>query len=547
MKARLFWLVVMVLFGVSCSQISDRDQEYFDLALENGLLVNEGYNRCVNYMYDWLTHTDSLSGLFPENLAKGRDVWNAHNSAADNYPFMVLTSYLLDKDLYNGRMLDILNSERLRTSRLGTLPDAFSFSKQDFVKTEIDTPQIIFGTSEYIKDGLIPLTEYLGVSPWNDRMIEMLNDLNSRLEIDPDLEGYYSSQSIETEINGEMLQTLSRVYWMTGNSMYLNWAIEIADYYLLENTGKILESEQFRLRDHGCEIVGGLSELYAAVHYTDKEKKAAYRKSIYKIFDRILEVGRNEDGMFYNEINMITGEVVNDGIVDNWGYLYNAYYTLYLIDNKTAYRDAVLHSFKALRINYVNYNWESKGSDGFADAIESGINLYNRERSPELKGWLDSEIKIMWSLQDSAYRESAQVWKNRGIIEGWHGDGNFARTTIMYCLWKTHDITLHPWNENLSYGTTMNDGVLYITIKAEEDWEGNIMFGIERHKEILNLPLDYPRINQFPEWFSISTTESYTIASNGKKSEIEGDILKEGIQLKLKKDKPYYIKIDKSR
>ncbi len=46
-----------------------------------------------------------------------------------------------------------------------TLPDSYSFSAQDFVKEEVDMASIIFGASEYVKDGLLPLTEYLGPSP----------------------------------------------------------------------------------------------------------------------------------------------------------------------------------------------------------------------------------------------------------------------------------------------------------------------------------------------------------------------------------------------
>ena len=57
------------------------------------------------------------------------------------------------------------------------------------------------------------------------------------------------------EINGEMLQILSRVFWMTADDKYLNWAISIADHYLLEKD--LSQMEYLRLRDHGCEIIGG--------------------------------------------------------------------------------------------------------------------------------------------------------------------------------------------------------------------------------------------------------------------------------------------------
>ena len=66
-------------------------------------------------------------------------------------------------------------------------------------------------------------------------------------------------------IHGEMLQTLSRVYWMTGDNKYLNWAIQIADLYLLQTD--FSETNYLKLRDHGCEIIGGLSELFLSLHH----------------------------------------------------------------------------------------------------------------------------------------------------------------------------------------------------------------------------------------------------------------------------------------
>lgn len=543
MNFKTIAITVLILGTVACSGNSKQDQAWFDEALNNGILANEGYNRCVRFVHDWLNYSDSATGLIPENLSAGRNTWSTHNSAADNYPFMVLTSYLLDKKMYDGQMLAILNTEKKITSRLGALPDNYSFTKQNFLKDEVDTAQIIFGTSEYIKDGLIPLTEYIGQTPWSERMIAMLDDLSKYLVVAENFEGKSMGPSVDTEINGEMLQTLSRVYWMTKDEKYLNWAIKIADYYLLDNPGKILENKRFRLRDHGCEIIGGLSEIYATVNYADKNKKAAYEKSIHQILDRILETGRNEDGMFYNEVNMATGQIVDSNIVDGWGYLYNAYYTLYLVDNQKEYLEAVQKPLQILHQKYRDFNWENNSSDGYADAIESGINLYNRERIPALKDWLDSEIKVMWSLQDSAYRPNAQQWKNSGIIEGWHGDGNFARTTIMYCLWKTNGVTIQPWRRDVMVGSVEKDGTLYISIKSNDDWEGTVLPGTERHKDIFHLPLDYPRINQFPEWFTIKDNENYLLSRDSSSSEIKGEDLKKGLQVTIKKDIPYTIKI----
>ena len=73
--------------------------------------------------------------------------------------------------------------------------------------------------------------------------------------------------SDDPEVNGDMLQSLSRIYWITGDKRYLDRAIRIGDYYLLGNNHPTRNFKVLRLRDHGCEIVSGLCELYASVSY----------------------------------------------------------------------------------------------------------------------------------------------------------------------------------------------------------------------------------------------------------------------------------------
>lgn len=71
-------------------------------ARENAGLAHESYVRCLNFTRAWLEHRGPESGLIPSNLTSKADLWEPHNSAADNYEFMVLTAYLLDKELYDG-------------------------------------------------------------------------------------------------------------------------------------------------------------------------------------------------------------------------------------------------------------------------------------------------------------------------------------------------------------------------------------------------------------------------------------------------------------
>jgi hypothetical protein len=519
-----FFLFILLSFG-SCISQPEFDSELVNKAVQNGKQAQEGFARSLKFVEGWMTKTDSITGLIPTNLTGNTDVWEPHNSAADNYAFMVLTAYLTDKDLYNGKMLEMLNTEKELTSRVKSLPDIWSFSKQNFLSDELKMSQVIFGTSEYIKDGLIPLNEYIGESPWQDRMMEMLDDLQEHLLNPADLETLYSERmaSVE-EVNGNMLQILSRIYWMTGEQKYLDWATKIGDYYLLGERD-LSQIEYLRIRDHGCEIIGGLSELYVTVHFTNPEKKELYKTAFYKVLDRILEIGRNEDGLFYNAVNAKTGEIVDGKIVDNWGYIFNAYYSVYLVDGKEEYREAVLKGFENLNEKYRNYAWEGTSHDGYADALESGINLYNREPVPELKSWIDSEMQVMFDMQQPD-----------GIIGGWHGDGNFARTAIMYSFWKSQGATIQPWRSDVIIGAEKNENETYFVLTSEKDWEGKLIFDSPRHKTILNLPIDYPRINQFPEWFTAENWKEYSLVSSQKNlsGKFSGKQLSDGILVKLK-------------
>ncbi len=524
MKLCIVFCLPLTIVLFTCTDQPEFKQELTAKAYQNGTEASEGFERSLRFVHGWLNHVDKTTGLIPANLSSSKDIWEPHNSAADNYAFMVLTSYLLDEDLYEGEMLEMLKTEKELTSRIKSLPDTWSFSKKSFLKEEPQPANILFGASEYIKDGLVPLMEYIGHSPWHDRMMEMLDDLLEYKGETGNLENVFHDRmaSVE-EVNGELLQTLTRVFWMTGDKKYLDKAIEIGDYYLLGQRD-LSKIEYLRIRDHGCEIIGGLSELYVTVHFVDPAKKEQYKPALYNLLDRVLETGRNEDGLFYNAINPKTGEVVDKNIVDNWGYTFNAYYSVWLTDKKTEYRQAILDGFRNLNTKYRNFNWEGSSHDGYADALESAINLFNREPVPDLGNWIDSEIKVMFNMQ-----------QEDGIIGGWHGDGNFARTAVMYSLWKTLGARVKPWRRDVILGAATGDNEVCFVLTSENQWEGKLIFDTPRHKTILNLPIDYPRINQFPEWFTAEEDKEYNLifSVNKTASKFTGKQLAEGIPIKL--------------
>jgi hypothetical protein len=502
----------------------------FQQTYDNGLLANEGWRRCRDYVRGWLNLADPATGLIPRNT-KDR-FWNAQDAAADNYAFMVLSSWFTDEALFHGRMLDMLKTETRLTSRIGQLPDSYDFNRQGFRTAEANLTGILFGASEYIKDGLLPVTEWLGPSPWSQRMLAILDDMWARAPVDTPF-GKIVSDNVE--INGEMLQTLSRVYWMTGQERYLEWALRLGDYHLLGDHHPTRDLSSLRLRDHGCEIVSGLCELYACAHFARPAKKKAYEEPIHMMLRRILEVGRNQRGLFYNVIDPRSGTVRNRGVADTWGYTLNGYYTVYLIDKTKPYRRATLEAMNGLNQHYRNYAWEGSSSDGYADSLESALNLYNREAVPSVAQWLDSETQVMWTKQ-----------KPDGTIEGWHGDGNFARTTLMYCLWKTQGLSLSPWREDVIIGAERDaQGRLQVAVSAKRDWTGRIRFDVPRHRVNLKLPLDWPRINQFPEWFTVDPDQRYQVRNiqQGRTQTYLGQALHNGLALTVSAGEKVYLTV----
>jgi hypothetical protein len=504
-------------------------------ALSNARLANEGFRRCVRYVEAWTRQADPATGLIPRNLRESRDFWNAWDAGADNYPFMVLTSALLMPRYFRTTARSMLATEQRLTSRIGRLPDNYAFSRQGFQYETIDTNRILFGAAEYMKDGLLPLTEWLGTSPWSERMLGILDDLPRIVQRAVDVRGQWYGNSATVEVNGDLLQVLSRMYHFTGREAYLDRAVAIAGHYLTDNNLPTVALDRLRLRDHGCEIVSGLCEAYVAVRHARPDIASEWRPHIHRMLDRILEVGRNADGLFYDEVDPTTpGRVISARIADNFGYTLDAYWTVGSLDSVPAYLEAVRKALSSLPRNYRGFDWENGSADGYADAIEGALNLHHRVEMPGVADWIDSETHILWSMQ-----------KPDGIIEGWHGDGNFARTSVMYGLWKTQGVQATRWDSSLLLGAIRHNEALRIALSSEKGWHGRLRFDIPRHREHLHLPSDYPRINQFPEWFTVTNNRRYEVRDlmTRRIRKVSGRRLARGLRLRLPRGGQRYFEV----
>ncbi|NUM56700.1 MAG: hypothetical protein HUU46_23985 [Candidatus Hydrogenedentes bacterium] len=499
-----------------------RAEDEWVRASANGERNRVFLNACWRFVHGWLQHADPATGLIPRNLNKD-SYWNAKDSAADNYPFMVLSCFYTDRALFEGRMKDMLAAEQKFANRVGALPDDYDFTTKAFRTPEPKLDDLIFGASEYAKDGLVPLTELLGPSPWSERMLQLLDDILNNAAYDTEV-GKLPSTS--HEVCGDLMQALSRMYWMTKNDAYRDAAFRLAAYFLEQHPPE--QAEQLRLDDHGCEVIGGLSEVYFIAAQTDPARRETWKPAMHRMLDRVLDVARDENGLLYNLVNPVTGEIKSDERTDNWGYNYNAFLVVANLDGASRYWSAVEHVLKRLPASK-DYPWEGARMDGFADSLEGGMNLINRIPVPEAIEWADYTADRMLATQ-----------RDTGVIEGWHGDGNFARTALMYALWKSRGCYVEPWRADVRVGAVRaDDGTTYVSVESDWPWTGKLRFDVPRHSDHLHIPSDYPRLNQFPEWLTIRSGQSYIV--NG--SESAGDTLRAGLDAHANKEAPFHATI----
>lgn len=506
-------------------------ESLFRAAEHNGRLANEAFFRCRRFIDGWLAHADPATGLIPRNLTESGDFWNGRDSAADNYPYMVLTAALTDRPLMNGRLLEMLRTETRLTSRVDRLPDDYSFSRKGWRREQVNLDEIIFDGAEYVKDGLLPITEWLGPSPWSERMTGIVDDIWKQANIET---GFGKIPTLNVEVCGDLLQACARLFWFTGKTNYLDWGVRLGDYFMLGTNHPTRDFKQMRLVDHGCEVVNGLTELYFALARVRPEKKQAYEKPLHEMLDCILEKGCNKDGLLYSWFSPRSGEHSKD-LCDTWGYDYDGFYTVWLTDKTERYRDAVRRVLGNLHGKYVGACWGEQSADAYADSIEGALNLLNREPVASAAQWIDSQTRMMWAIQ-----------KPDGIIEGWHGDGNFARTSLMYALWKTQGTSIQPWRPDVRFGAVRKGETVTVVLVADEPWKGNLVFDRPRHREFMHLPADYPRINQFPEWFTVENGVRYGITVNGtSKPMLMGEELTSGIPLELESGRALVVEVGK--
>lgn len=220
-------------------------------------------------------------------LLKMRGVWNYANTAADCYPFLCWAAYVTNIHALDGPLRDVLHAEIRLCNHLDRIPAPYDFEKGAKVNdASMDT--IMFGASEYVKDGLVAIVEITGKDEWFDRMVAIEEDMWKHAHVDTPY-GKIPSDTRpvrDVEVDGEQLQALVRLYTMTGDRKFLTWAERLGDHYL--KRGDFVPPH---LRDHGCEIVGGLGLLVGIESEIGSPRLQEYLPPMKHMLDEILTRG----------------------------------------------------------------------------------------------------------------------------------------------------------------------------------------------------------------------------------------------------------------
>ncbi len=454
---------------------------------------------CVRYANGWLAHADARSGLLPRTLT-GDAYWNAKDCAADNFPFLAMTAHLTGLP-HLRRAADFIFAQEQKLTRHGSgMPDDFVFATQALRARDAKPEDLVFGAAEYCKDGLLPLYEWTGDPRYLRRMTELLHAIAAQAAV-PSPAGALPSSNLE--VNGDLLQAMSRAWWITGDDEFSTVAFRLADHHLLH--APLLQLQSLALRDHGCEVIGGLSEAYALARHADPARADAWQAPLYALLDCIATHGVRDDGLLHVAIDPRTGKVTHAGASDGWGYVFDAFLTVAAVDHEPRFRDIVARSLDRVVKVDVRSTPGLGGADGCADSLEGALNILARLPHAGASAWVDREIGILFDAQ-----------RPDGILEAWYGDGNSARTMWMWALSKTQGVSVQPWREDVALSVARAaDGGLQIALHADFAWSGTMSCDRPRHGDVMRMPLDYARINQWPEWFAPARHDAFTLTQEG--------------------------------
>ena len=277
-------------------------------------------------------------------------------------------------------------------------------------------------------------------------------------------------------------------------------------------------TQQAQLRDHGNEIVAGLVEFHLVESTLGIPEITERRQDIRDMLGALLKLGRTNEGLWKSAIDFDTGESLKDTLSDNWGYLFAAYLTQAMIEDQLPGGDPALAAqYRAAATRGLNaaadldfYPWQGIEQDGYADTIESALYLIDQMSVPRAERWVDRQAGTLFGAQDET-----------GRVEDRYLDGNFVRTALLYSGWQSQGARVEPWNPGVLLGAVADGDCVQLALGSAGEWDGRIVFDAPRSRTNMHLPMAYPRLNGWPEWFTVEDALGPTLSAT-RIAEING-------------------------
>ena len=492
-------------WGIAAIPALSAMAEPVDLARRNAELAAPAWNE----IHRWL-HEVALPAIDRETklFAATGETWTYRDTAADCFPFLGWAAWFTDREVFETAVRECLRAEARMLSHHGPVPVDYTFSKKAQM-TDEKMDMVIFGAAEYMKDGLVALVEADGPGEFADRMKAIADELWKRASVETP---HGRLVSTNLEVNGDLMQVLIRLYGLTQDRQYLEYACRMADYYLADPPAIARH-----LDDHGCEMITGLGTLQGVLARADPQRERRYRPGIRQMLDAILERGRNSDGILLHTLADQPGPHDDRPLTDNWGYDYVSFLCYWMVTGETRYRDAVREPLRNLaRPKYHLYPWEGTNIDGHADSIEGALYLLSVMPVPEGDRWADREV--------------ADALLAKPIDGTSKFECNAIRTVTLYARSRTAGVHIPAWRRGLRLGAAPDGEGLVLVVSSTQKWDGRLVFDIPRHRLWLHFERDWPRINYLPEYFTVEPDRKYTVTvGSGPAQIMTGRSLRDGL------------------
>ena len=491
----------------------------------HALLAREAYARARAVHRAWMRHRNETTGLISRGAA-GHS-WTYRDVGADLFGHKLNAALLLGTE-HADALLGTLEAERAISGPDGLCRNADARTGRPLAWQ--GRRSRMFGSAEYAKDGLLPVVEMHGHPAVLARLLEVVGAITEHSDHQS---RYGTIPDSRSEVNGEMLQVLCRLYFATGDERHARAASAIAEaaigQMLPSNNGLPAKEYDYeadraerafvQIRDHGNELMVGLSEAYAmavALAELGESEWAAradrWAEPLMLMYETLFEHGRNSEGLIVNQMDPFTLDALDARASDNWGYvLCGAELFVQASERHGAIGEERLRAIREQIVSTVDavlrtdgLAWEGAHQDGYADSIESALYAAAYIRGVDRRSinrWVDRQIAALFHKQ-----------RSDGFVDEQYLDGNFIRTSLLYGMMRSGGWMPEPWAPNVGIGyERIDDTRAILVVQAGSDgWTGTIVPDRERHRHILRLPWDWPRINSWPEWCPGDRVESVT-------------------------------------